>query len=186
MIYTGPIDEFFDFRFGKLPYRSLEFKHRDAGHRAVYQAAPVVNYPNDYAYTRITEFKYLTGQSIPKTSIVYEFPAAPKAILITRCRGRRTRSFTSNIKRSPSYAGRAFRGPAGDLQVLQHGPGHRAVAFSVCQDFWNAPARLYSFHHAAAAHGNSSKLRHGHGRRRAGRRACLLNCGPALNARSTG
>lgn len=75
MIYTGPIDTFFDFRFGKLPYRSLEFKH-ETHDREVYQPAPVVNYPNDYAYTRITEFKYLTGQAHRKTSIVYEFPQA--------------------------------------------------------------------------------------------------------------
>ncbi len=75
MIYTGPVDEFFDFRFGKLPYRSLEFKHQTLDQQ-VYQPAPVVNYPNEHAYTRITEFKYLTGQEHAKTSIVYEFPRA--------------------------------------------------------------------------------------------------------------
>lgn len=75
MIYTGPVDEFFDLRFGKLPYRSLEFKH-ETHDVEVYQQAPVVNYPNDYAYTRVTEFKYLTGQKHEKTSIVYEFPQA--------------------------------------------------------------------------------------------------------------
>lgn len=73
MIYTGPIDAFFDYRYGKLPYRSLQFVHETHG-GAVYQPAPVVNYPNDYAYTRVTEFKYLTGQEHPKTSIVYEYP----------------------------------------------------------------------------------------------------------------
>jgi UDP-galactopyranose mutase len=75
MIYTGPVDSFFDYRYGKLPYRSLEFKH-ETHNAQVYQEAPVVNYPNDYAYTRITEFKYLTGQEHTKTSIVYEFPRA--------------------------------------------------------------------------------------------------------------
>ena len=75
MIYTGPIDAFFDYQFGKLPYRSLEFVH-ETHDRPVYQEAPVVNYPNDYAYTRITEFKYLTGQEHPRTSIVYEYPQA--------------------------------------------------------------------------------------------------------------
>ena len=75
MIYTGPIDEFFDYQFGKLPYRSLEFKHETKDVEN-YQAAPVVNYPNDQPYTRITEFKYLTGQTHKKTSIVYEFPRA--------------------------------------------------------------------------------------------------------------
>jgi UDP-galactopyranose mutase len=75
LIYTGPIDEFFAFEFGKLPYRSLHFKHETLN-RCQFQAAPVVNYPNEHLYTRITEFKYLTGQEHPKTSIVYEFPRA--------------------------------------------------------------------------------------------------------------
>lgn len=73
MVYTGPVDEFFDCRFGQLPYRSLEFKH-ETHNTPVFQSAPVVNYPNDHLYTRITEFKYLTGQEHAKTSIVYEFP----------------------------------------------------------------------------------------------------------------
>ncbi|PIG92190.1 UDP-galactopyranose mutase [Gloeocapsopsis sp. IPPAS B-1203] len=75
MVYTGPVDEFFDFRYGKLPYRSLDFKH-ETHHAAVFQPAPVINYPNEHLYTRVTEFKYLTGQEHHKTSIVYEFPQA--------------------------------------------------------------------------------------------------------------
>ena len=75
MIYTGPIDSFFDYRYGKLPYRSLEFKH-ETHNVEVYQSAPVINYPNEHLYTRVTEFKYLTGQEHSKTSIVYEFPQA--------------------------------------------------------------------------------------------------------------
>jgi UDP-galactopyranose mutase len=75
MIYTGPIDEFFDYRFGKLPYRSLEFRF-ETFDRPVFQDAPVVNYPNENPYTRCTEFKYLTGQAHPKTSVVYEYPKA--------------------------------------------------------------------------------------------------------------
>ena len=75
MIYTGPIDAFFDYRYGKLPYRSLRFQHETHA-TPVYQSAPVINYPNDYAYTRVTEFKYLTGQEHTKTSIVYEYPQA--------------------------------------------------------------------------------------------------------------
>jgi len=73
LIFTGPVDEYFDYRHGPLPYRCLEFKH-ETHHQEVYQAAPVVNYPNENAYTRITEFKYLTGQKHHLTSIVYEFP----------------------------------------------------------------------------------------------------------------
>ncbi|CAA9238965.1 MAG: UDP-galactopyranose mutase [uncultured Chloroflexia bacterium] len=75
MIYTGPVDAFFEYRYGKLPYRSLEFKF-ETHDQNVYQSAPVINYPNDYAYTRVTEFKYLTGQEHAKTTIVYEFPQA--------------------------------------------------------------------------------------------------------------
>lgn len=75
MIYTGPVDAFFDNCYGKLPYRSLEFKH-ETHDDEVFQDAPVVNYPNDQPYTRITEFKYLTGQVHKKTSIVYEYPRA--------------------------------------------------------------------------------------------------------------
>jgi UDP-galactopyranose mutase len=75
MIYTGPIDEFFDLCYGKLPYRSLQFRH-ETHDQAVFQPAPVVNYPNVHPYTRVTEFKYLTGQTHTKTSIVYEYPCA--------------------------------------------------------------------------------------------------------------
>jgi UDP-galactopyranose mutase len=75
VIYTGPVDEFFDWRFGKLPYRSLEFRFET---RSVPVAQPeaVINYPNENAYTRVTEFKYLTGQEHPKTTLVYEYAKA--------------------------------------------------------------------------------------------------------------
>jgi len=75
MIYTGPVDEYFDYRFGKLPYRCLDFKH-ETHNVQHFQPVAVINYPNDYSYTRVTEFKHLTGQEHPKTSIVYEYPMA--------------------------------------------------------------------------------------------------------------
>ena len=76
LIYCGPIDEFFGFRYGKLPYRSLRFRHATVD-QTQFQPAAVVNYPSeDVAYTRITEYKYLTGQQHSKTSITYEFPSA--------------------------------------------------------------------------------------------------------------
>lgn len=75
MIYTGPVDAFFDFSFGKLPYRSLEFKHETLP-QAQLQNVGTVNFPNDHAYTRVTEFKHLTGQKHEQTSVVYEFPCA--------------------------------------------------------------------------------------------------------------
>jgi UDP-galactopyranose mutase len=75
MVYTGPVDEFFDMRYGKLPYRSLEFKHETI-ETPLHQPAAVINYPNEHLYTRVTEFKYLTGQEHAKTSVVYEYPRA--------------------------------------------------------------------------------------------------------------
>jgi UDP-galactopyranose mutase len=75
MIYTGPIDAFFDFKFGKLPYRSLEFRHQTLEQNQ-YQKVGTVNYPNDYQYTRISEFKHITGQTHSSTSIVFEYPQA--------------------------------------------------------------------------------------------------------------
>lgn len=75
VIYTGPVDEYFDFRYGKLPYRSLEFKFETLDQEK-FQETGTINYPNDYGFTRITEFKYLTGQDHKKTTLVYEFPKA--------------------------------------------------------------------------------------------------------------
>ncbi|HYO83694.1 MAG TPA: UDP-galactopyranose mutase [Bryobacteraceae bacterium] len=76
MVYSGPVDGYFDYRYGKLPYRSLEFKH-ETHEREFFQTAPVVNYPSEsQPYTRVTEFKYLTGQVHNKTAVVYEFPRA--------------------------------------------------------------------------------------------------------------
>jgi UDP-galactopyranose mutase len=74
LIYTGPIDEFFDFSFGKLPYRSLTFKHVTLD-KEWHQSAAVVNYPQEHDYTRITEYKHLTGQRHNQTSLTYEYPS---------------------------------------------------------------------------------------------------------------
>jgi len=73
LIYTGMIDEFFDYKYGELPYISLKFdfvyqkeeKFQDVG---------TINYPNDYDFTRITEFKHITGQDIFGTTCIYEYP----------------------------------------------------------------------------------------------------------------
>ena len=75
MVYSGPIDAFFNYRHGKLPYRSLEFRHVNLAQEK-FQAVGTVNYPNDYGYTRISEFKTITGQKHTSTSIVYEYPTA--------------------------------------------------------------------------------------------------------------
>jgi UDP-galactopyranose mutase len=73
LVFTGPIDEFFDFRFGRLPYRSLRFEHVCLNEEW-HQPVAVVNYPGDRAYTRVTEYKHLTGQQHPHTSLTYEYP----------------------------------------------------------------------------------------------------------------
>jgi len=74
LVFSGPVDEYFDFRFGQLPYRSLHFQHETLGQEYL-QPVAVINYPNDHSYTRVTEFKHLTGQAHRQTSVVYEFPA---------------------------------------------------------------------------------------------------------------
>ena len=75
LIYTGPIDEFFEYRLGKLPYRSLKFEHRTLDQKQ-FQPVAVVNYPQTEEFTRITEYKHLTGQQAEKTSISYEYPSS--------------------------------------------------------------------------------------------------------------
>jgi UDP-galactopyranose mutase len=74
-IYTGPIDEFFGFRLGKLPWRSLEFDFvkKDIEYE---QPCVQINYPNDHDYTRTVEIKHVTGQIHPQTVISYEYPKA--------------------------------------------------------------------------------------------------------------
>ena len=76
VIFTGPIDEYFDHRFGRLPYRSLRFEHRTE-QVARFQPVAVVNYPDEAVpYTRITEYRHLTGQEHAQTSITTEYPSA--------------------------------------------------------------------------------------------------------------
>jgi UDP-galactopyranose mutase len=76
LVYTGPIDEYFDHCFGKLPYRSLKFDHQTLDAEQ-HQEVAVVNYPDpNVPYTRISEYKHLTGQKHPRTTITYEFPSA--------------------------------------------------------------------------------------------------------------
>ncbi|MFD1123380.1 UDP-galactopyranose mutase [Methylophilus flavus] len=76
LIFTGPIDEYFDYCFGKLPYRSLEFRHVTVD-KPKFQSVAVVNYPDEHVeHTRITEYKYLTGQVHEKTALTYEIPQA--------------------------------------------------------------------------------------------------------------
>ncbi len=74
-IFTGPIDEYFEHRYGKLPYRSLRFDHKTLDIPR-YQSVGTVNYPQTQEYTRISEYKHFTGQKHPKTTITTEYPSA--------------------------------------------------------------------------------------------------------------
>ena len=73
LIYTGPVDDYFDQIHGYLPYRSLRFELVTADQERV-QESGTVNYPNDYEFTRITEQKYLSGQKLPVSTLVVEYP----------------------------------------------------------------------------------------------------------------
>ena len=75
MVYTGLIDEFFDYMYGELPYRSLQFEF---SHHSVdaYQEVAQVNYPNEHSYTRISEYKHITGQRAYGTTVSIEYPLA--------------------------------------------------------------------------------------------------------------
>jgi UDP-galactopyranose mutase len=74
LIFTGPIDEYFEHRFGPLPYRSLEFRHETLD-QPWFQPVAVVNYPSEATpYTRVSEYKHITGQECARTTITYEYP----------------------------------------------------------------------------------------------------------------
>ncbi len=75
LAYTGPIDEYFDYAHGPLPYRSLDFDFQNHA-EAPYQEVATVNYPSEHDFTRITEFRHLTGQRAPSTTVVAEYPRA--------------------------------------------------------------------------------------------------------------
>jgi UDP-galactopyranose mutase len=75
LVFTGPVDEYFGYCYGRLPYRSLRFEHRTLD-CPTFQPVAVVNYPDEATpFTRVTEYKHLTGQVSPNTSITYEYPS---------------------------------------------------------------------------------------------------------------
>ncbi len=75
LVFTGPVDEHFEYCFGKLPYRSLQFEHRTLKEEWHHPVA-VINYPQTEKFTRVTEYKHLTGQNHPQTSVTYEYPSS--------------------------------------------------------------------------------------------------------------
>jgi UDP-galactopyranose mutase len=74
-VYTGPIDEYFGHRLGRLPYRSLRFEHV-VHHAEFVQPCVQINYPNDFRWTRSVEIKHVTGQRCPHTIVSRETPSA--------------------------------------------------------------------------------------------------------------
>jgi UDP-galactopyranose mutase len=72
LIYTGPTDSYFDYKYGKLPYRSLKFEH-ETFNQKFYQEHQQINYPNDYYFTWVVEWKHATGQESLKTTITREY-----------------------------------------------------------------------------------------------------------------
>lgn len=86
VVYTGPLDQYFDYCYGTLQYRSVDFEFKTLPVKT-YQPVSVVNYPNDYDFTRITEFKYLTGEESDKTVICCEYPSStgvPSYVVLTK------------------------------------------------------------------------------------------------------
>ena len=108
LIFTGPIDEYFDYRYGKLPYRSLRFEHVTLD-QEWHPAVGVVNYPKPRTYTRVTEYKHLTGQEHPKTSVTYEYPSDDGDPYYPVPRPENKRS-TSGTRRWPATPGVYFVG----------------------------------------------------------------------------
>ncbi|OYZ93909.1 MAG: UDP-galactopyranose mutase [Rhizobiales bacterium 17-65-6] len=117
IIFTGPIDEYFQQCFGPLPYRSLRFVHET---RDVEWAQPVgtVNFPQTEDYTRITEFKHLTGQVHPKTSLVYEYPTAEGDPYYPIPRPENQALYKLYRKQAESLSGVWFVGRLGSYQYL--------------------------------------------------------------------
>ena len=119
MIYTGPVDTFFDYKFGKLPYRSLQFEHATLPVER-FQSVGTVNYPNDYAYTRNSEFKHITGKAI-RARRSYEYPRAD-GDPYTRADARKRSAIQALRGRSRRPNRVTFVG-RWQIQVLQHGSG---------------------------------------------------------------
>jgi UDP-galactopyranose mutase len=112
LVYTGPVDEYFDLLYGKLPYRSLRFEHTTLDQEWL-QPVAVVNYPAaDVPFTRITEYKHLTGQPMPGPASRASSPAT-RATPTTRCPRRRTRRCTAYEDLAERTPGVTFTGRLG-------------------------------------------------------------------------
>lgn len=73
-VFTGAIDAYFGYKLGRLPYRSIEFVFESRTAHEPIQPVGTINYPNDFAFTRSTEFRIMTGQEANSTTLCFEFP----------------------------------------------------------------------------------------------------------------
>jgi UDP-galactopyranose mutase len=111
-VYTGPLDTFFDYKHDRLEYRSLKLEVATLDQER-YQPAPVVNYPNDYEFTRISEFKYFLNEPSPKTTICIEYPKAegePYYIVPTEQNFKRRDKYQAEVARLEEQGTHAFIG----------------------------------------------------------------------------
>ena len=111
-VYTGELDRFFDYRYGELEYRSLDIEFRTLD-TEWYQNAAVVNYPNDYDFTRITEFKHMTGEQSSKTVICYEYPkqsGEPYYVVMTEDNMDKRKKYVEEIDRLEKSGNFIFTG----------------------------------------------------------------------------
>jgi UDP-galactopyranose mutase len=111
LIFTGPVDEYFGYRYGRLPYRSLRFEHVTL-EKEWHQPVAVVNYPGTHDYTRITEYKHLTGQVHPSTSLTYEYRWRS---VLSYPAARKCRSLSKIRAAGAGDGGGLVRGALGDL-----------------------------------------------------------------------
>ncbi len=98
-VFTGELDQFFDFKYGKLEYRSLDLVLKTFD-KERYQPASVVNYPNDYDWTRITEYKYFLDENSPHTTVCFEYPKAegePYYIVMTKENMERREKYMTDV-----------------------------------------------------------------------------------------
>ena len=158
IIYTGPVDEYFDYRYGKLPYRSLEFRHETLDEERHLPVA-VVNYPNDHAYTRVTEFKHLTGQDASQDEHRLRIPARRGRPVLPHPQARMHGAVQQVQGAGRRGARRPLRRAAGDLQILQHGSSGGSGAGDLRQDCGDA----------AGTHRRRRPVADGRSRQRAGR-----------------
>ena len=136
LVYTGPIDQFFGYEYGPLPYRSLEFELRNlpTADGGLIQPAGSINFPSeDVPYTRITEYRHLTGQRHPFIHAgSYEYPRTEGDPLLPGAQRREPGAVQALRGAGGGVTGRDVRRPAGSIPVPQYGSGGRRRPWLRC------------------------------------------------------